>query len=1325
MNLLIVESPGKIKKIRSILKEGWNVAASVGHVRDLPLRTMGVRPPDFKPAYVETDRGRMVVLELKRKAGDSDEVFLATDPDREGEAIAWHVAEVLGLENPKRVVYDEITESAITKAIENPRPIDMNLVRAQEGRRVLDRLFGYGVSPALKNVSGRNLTAGRVQSPAVRLVVERERAIRNHVSVTHYGVELWFGGKKGDPGAWSARLNVKSFLPGDNPRLTDKALAEKLVSTEPLRVVSAHSGEHGRAPAPPFTTSSLQQAASSNLKTDPAETMALAQRLYECGHITYMRTDNPNISEEAVREIAELAKKKGWPLPEKPRVFKAGETAQEAHEAIRPTRPEVEGAGETPKEKALYKLIRERALASQLESALYATTRATLARVSDPIPEIPENAGGLPGASGEGETESEGDRDDSGVPGEGEGEDKGEGEGEEKREDKGKGEGAAAGGKPRTPTFEARGKKLVRPGYKAIFPNDFAAEDATADPDLDNPVPILAAGEIATPRHAELKTKKTMPPPRYTQASLIRELEKKGIGRPSTYAAIMANIGSRNYVTSTPGRRLAATPEGETLVDYLRGSFGFLEYNFTKKLELSLDDIALGRDEYLRVVREANAKLEGEIRDFLLEKGKDGTPCPRCAWPLEHLKKAPANGSRGYDFWKCPNPECGSLYEDLRGAPDPGSGSRSILTDQACPKCGSPMRHLFREADGRGGNRAFDHWKCTKENCMSQYEDSGGKPNPRAPRGAQFNEASGVKCPVCESELRHLRKETTDTEKGYNYWKCPKASCGAFFDDVGGAEPDFGSRRHSVVTDKTCRFCKSVLKHVFRDLDAGGRGKFNYWLCTDRTCRTTYPDFEGNPDFDNPTRPDETERKCPDCGEVLRHMLREDPDPKNSYNYWRCQNTACGTLWDDGPNGPDPGTMRKSVLTDRLCPNCDKYLKHNTKAPDMEGKGGYNYWACSNKSCKSYFNDDGGEPDFDSPYRRFPQSGGETDEKCPGCGAPLTHYQREADDNSKGYDYWKCSDDVNCGRAYEDKGGKPDPEHFRISLSTAETCPKCGQFLKHHSRKESERGRAYDFWACSDRDCPVTLRDKNGSPDYEAYRRLAEAPEIPCPDCGKPLVHMFRESSEGKDDGFDYWKCPTPECGTLFDDDNGSPDMTSIRKSALTTVKCPKCSSFLRHLHRDPSPSRKGYDYWKCSNRECGASFEDDVSGPGEEKKSARVTLSDHLCPTCGKPMKHIVKEADSKSDGYDFWGCSGYPECRVTLPDNNGVPGERGSGFSSGGVSEFKCPRCETHLIHKQGVSAKTGNDYDFFSCPNPECRSTYGNHNGKPYFPSDSNKN
>jgi DNA topoisomerase-1 len=589
MNLIIVESPGKIKKIEAYAGSGFQVEACFGHIRDLPKGDgdLGVGPPDFRPRYVPTDRGKGAIAKLKALAKTAEQVYLATDPDREGEGIAWHLAEVLGLKNPLRISFNEITESAVKAAINNPRAIDQNLVYAQEGRRVLDRLFGFQVSTLVSSRLRRfGLSAGRVQSPALRLVVERERDINAFKVTGHFGVEIEFEAVENVKDGWKAHWNPKhgGWLEGDQEFFLDQAASEKIAALKSWTVASGQESESRQAPPAPFTTSSLQQAASNALKLDPKRTMELVQALYENSHITYMRTDSPNLSDEAIAEIRSLAAQNDWPVPAKPRKWASKDGAQEAHEAIRPTVFSAEEAGGNAEEKALYKLIRTRALASQLTEAVYSGLSVTL------------------------ESELDGKK----------------------------------------VVCEARGRTLVSPGWRVILSDG----DQAAEPDEDvesNPIPKLREGSQPVVISGRVVNKKTRPPARFTQAALIKKLEDLGIGRPSTYASTMEHLVGKGYVKNDQ-RRLAPTPLGEQIIAALEGHFEFLDYGFTKDLEARLDEIAEGQADYQWVVGAANGLLDKEMAAFLQ---KFGLACPDCGRPLFYSEKSQSWLCPGYKSGAC------------------------------------------------------------------------------------------------------------------------------------------------------------------------------------------------------------------------------------------------------------------------------------------------------------------------------------------------------------------------------------------------------------------------------------------------------------------------------------------------------------------------------------------------------------------------------------------------------------------------------------------------------------------------------------------------
>ncbi len=601
MNLMIVESPNKVKKIKTLLGPGWDVAASVGHVRDLPQKTLGVSAPGYQLQYEFTERGKGVVDGLKSRASKAEAVYLATDPDREGEAIAWHLKESLQLKQYQRVTFDAITEAVVQKALKQPRQLDMNLVHAQEARRGADRLVGYKVSPALSRQSGiARMSAGRVQTVAVRLVVERQREIQNFKTTKHFGAEAIF-----EDGKWTAQWDTSPFLKKGEKYILDSALAEQAAQCRAFKVVKAATKQAKQAPPAPFTTSTLLQAASVTLGYKPDQAAQLAQKLFEQGLITYHRTDSQNFSAEALTEIRAFAQANNLPLPAKARTFKSKASAQEAHEAIRPTHLEARSAGETEAERKLYALIWNRAVASQLADAEYSVNTLRL--------------------------ESE--------------------QGEQKF------------------FFKSTGRTLVVPGWRGLTAQD-AAEDADehveGKEDDNGKVPALAVGTELESTSTRLLNKQTKPPNGYTQASLIKKLESEGIGRPSTYPAILKNVITRGYLTE--GKKiLFASDLAMLLIDSLTGKFKFVEYDYTRSLEQELDDIASGKALYLTVVSALDAQLNTELREFHIERSalagplpepgsqqagpppdanRTGIPCPKCK--IGRLRRP-----EGRDFFGC------------------------------------------------------------------------------------------------------------------------------------------------------------------------------------------------------------------------------------------------------------------------------------------------------------------------------------------------------------------------------------------------------------------------------------------------------------------------------------------------------------------------------------------------------------------------------------------------------------------------------------------------------------------------------------------------
>ncbi len=584
--LLIVESPAKARTIQQYLGNGYEVLASVGHVRDLPKSNKDAVDIEngFKPKYVISADKRDVIERIKKAAKSADDVYLATDPDREGEAISWHIKEAVGLSKPKRVVFHEITKAAVEEALEHPRAIDEHLREAQEARRVLDRLVGYDLSGLIWKKVRYGLSAGRVQSPALRILAEREREIDNFVPVTYYVLDAVF---KAHGETFPAVCSVEPDNADEATRIVE--LGEKAA----WKVADIAETAQERNPRPPFTTSTLQQAASTRLGFSPSRTMRAAQKLYEAGHITYMRTDSVNLAKEAITKIVGVVRAQYGDLYVQQRAYKTkSKNAQEAHEAIRPTDPSREHAGKDGDETRLYELIRIRALASQMASAQLLRTTVKAQADAD------------------------------------------------------------------IPVFTANGQRVMFPGWLAL---DTRARGEDVE------LPKLSTGEKLGLVSLGSTEKQTEPPNRYTEAGLVKELEKRGIGRPSTYASIMNTIQTRGYVEKQ-GRTLVPTATGMVVSGFLEEHFpDYISDTFTAEMEDELDEIARGEREYEPTLREFYGPFAKAVhaKDKLPKATSLGAaplefPCPVCGAPMEYKL------GRGGIFMSCTRyPECeGARQED-------------------------------------------------------------------------------------------------------------------------------------------------------------------------------------------------------------------------------------------------------------------------------------------------------------------------------------------------------------------------------------------------------------------------------------------------------------------------------------------------------------------------------------------------------------------------------------------------------------------------------------------------------------------------------------
>ncbi len=582
--LLIVESPSKAKTIEKYLGSDFKVVASVGHVRDLPKsnKTAIDIENGFIPNYEISKGKESVIREIKSLAKKSADIYLATDPDREGEAIAWHLKEVLGLKDPKRVAFYEITKEAVSDAMKNPRLIDDDLKQAQEARRVLDRLVGYDLSGLIWKKVRYGLSAGRVQSPAMRIIMEREREIRAFIPEKF----------------WVITALTKNQNPKDKTQILLNCIKEIKDQAEVAKILKV--GQDGkwqvediketgakRSPRPPFITSTLQQSASTRFGMSPSRTMSIAQKLYEAGHITYMRTDSFNLSSQAVTSAEKvIGKEFGKDLFQNRVYSRKSKNSQEAHEAIRPTHLENANMGNTVEQKKIYNLIRSRTLASLMKDAQVMRTKII----------VSINKGEIP-------------------------------------------------------NFAITGQRVLQMNW-------LLADPAARGEDVE--LPKLSIGEILDLIKIESEEKSTQPPNRYSEAGLIKELEKRGIGRPSTYASIIRTINDRGYVEKQ-GKTLIPTDTGDVVSSFLEEHFAkYISDSFTAEMENELDQIAAGEKIYRNVLEKFYTpfKKDVESKEEIAKLTTLGDAdlkhkCPKCS------SKMDIKLSRMGKFLSCQKyPEC-------------------------------------------------------------------------------------------------------------------------------------------------------------------------------------------------------------------------------------------------------------------------------------------------------------------------------------------------------------------------------------------------------------------------------------------------------------------------------------------------------------------------------------------------------------------------------------------------------------------------------------------------------------------------------------------
>ena len=684
--LVIVESPAKANTIKKFLGGKSKVVASMGHIRDLPKSKLGINiENNFEPEYINIRGKASLINSLKKDAKDAKKVYLATDPDREGEAIAWHLAYILGIDPDSicRVTFNEITKDAVKKGINNPRKIDLNLTDAQQARRVLDRIVGYKISPVLWKKVKRGLSAGRVQSVAVKLICDREDEIEKFIPEEYWNINLQVSDKK-----TKTKFDCK-FIGKDGKKIelhskeeVDKVLQD--LENAKYKVVDVKKGERKRNPAPPFTTSTLQQDASRKLNFAIKKTMSVAQTLYEgiklpeygvTGLITYMRTDSTRISNEARSAAKDYIVGTYGEKYYENRFFKTKSEAQDAHEAIRPAHVELSPDSIKNSLSAdqykLYRLIYNRFIASQMASAIYDTVSVSI-------------------------------------------------DGNEYN-------------------FKANGQTLKFKGYMTLYVENEEKEEFEKIPELE-------VGEEVKKEKIDAKQSFTEPPPRYTEASLVKTLEEKGIGRPSTYAPTITTILTRRYIEKIQ-KQLIPTDLGKVVNKLLIENFGdIINVEFTAKMEEEFDKIAEGNEKWKKVIGEFYEpfekiveKVEKELEHVTLQYEESDIPCEKCGRMMVYKY------GRYGRFLACPGyPECQNAKPIIE------------TVDVPCPVCGGVVQ--IRKTKKRRNYYICENNTGIGEGC---YYISWNKPK----KGEKFVPTNDADLKLYENDNKKLSRKTTKKKK--------------------------------------------------------------------------------------------------------------------------------------------------------------------------------------------------------------------------------------------------------------------------------------------------------------------------------------------------------------------------------------------------------------------------------------------------------------------------------------------------------------------------------------------------------------------------------
>lgn len=965
MDLVIVESPAKAKTINKYLGDNYIVLSSVGHIRDLHHDSFSL-DEKLNPIYTLLEDKQWVVNKLIQTAKEANEIYLMTDADREGEAISFHLREVLKLKQGqyKRCVFKEITKSAIQRAINNCREIDMPMVRAQEARRVLDRIIGYTVSPIMAGLYSAPST-GRVQTVATQLIVDRQLEIMSFRKKPYFDITLIFKDKNYN---WTAKLELDNLIrsnqfsdeivqfdDSDKWRLTSPAFAHalevNLFKSQNVTVSNASKSAKRRSPPPPFTTSSLLQSAATKLGFSSVQTMSVAQKLYESGLITYMRTDEPNLEPEGIQlvraAILSLQKTNSETLtksllPATPNKFPTPDNAQEGHEGIRPTSMNTQSSQIKDADgAALYDLIWRRTMACQMTDMEYDLTEIEL-RSTIKI----------------------------------------------------KGENLY---------FSAKGKAQTFAGFMLVYNEEDDSEDVEAN------LPMVSNGDTLNITRVDRSAKYTRPPPHYTEPTFIKELERREIARPATYASTIGTIIKREYVLRK-GKNLEASKLAMNYIKNIRDAFTFVDYSYTASSESKLDKIASGQLTYEQFIYSENTTLNNDIKIFSHKHDTAFKKCKECEEfsLIQHKSK----NDKSMKYWLCY--KCKASLPDKDGKPN-YEYSPPAESEHSCPRCEKKKLIIY----GKNTEKQQRWFACPdKKNCNTIIPSLAGtwdSDNP-LPDINLWQQNHVYPCPKCKTKKvnNFLRLGKRDPQKNYRTYFCEDSKCETFVRctedswNTDEPKPDFKAydNNHSHI----CPKCKRNHLNLSKNKTS--------WYCVGDHCKTFLSNIQ-DPSLNNTPNFKEYEEKlasiisCPNCkkGDLIHST-------KNG-NFF-CSD-KCGVFLFESDDKSKPDLIEYNSRPKCIVNNCDGHLHLN------QNKDKY---VCSSKSCKiTMLLREDGTPDIEEYEREIAQL-----RACPECSEIKMKLSRGSVDKKPIYYCTStiCSSGKFTTYVKPDAHGEPDYNNYKI-----------------------------------------------------------------------------------------------------------------------------------------------------------------------------------------------------------------------------------------------------------------------------------------------------